>query len=351
MDIKDLKGKPKKINQLLKWAESLPMKGKKSFIIKFEYYFENLLKSIRAIKVKKNIENRLKVFETEVRKSKTNYILFKLKMYYEDIKNSQDNCELIKYISAKTFYKYGYANFNNINLHEITITESIVFDIWFLSQYYNLKPTIQIFESTEEPINGADLVLNIKIDKDKYKTLMAQCKSLKKGANKNPKNQYRYDELYHAVAKTQRIRSDGSKRNFQIETLIEYCQNAKGSPIPVYLFYNFETDLFNSKIHPDKALFGITIANAHSIKKEFFENNPLRIKRKKAGAKFKKEPEFSIINSNIAKSFSKFICPFTNKNISSLDKENILEQFITLDKNLNVSKIEYQTSQSGENGH
>jgi hypothetical protein len=160
-------------------------------------------------------------------------------------------CEWFKAFSVQTWKKLEFAYHHSaVKVHENTITQNLVFDLWCLAEQKKLP--IMMFESADEKANGNDLEIIVETNKGCV-IFPTQAKIIKKN--------YRYSTINHK-----------NSNGYQIDLLIDYSSKVKG--LPLYLFYNYcddsyYTDKVVGKTGLAKELFGCSIADAYRIKSKY----------------------------------------------------------------------------------
>jgi hypothetical protein len=225
--------------------------------------------------------------------------IHKIKEAETELRKSDELDSWLKYFSIHTWNKIGFARERNgLKMHETTITQDFVFELWVALEQH--KWSITMFEATSESTNGNDLEILV-CTKKGYIFLACQAKILYKSD--------KYKAITHQVESKPK-----GKPITQAGLLIEYAEQKQG--IPIYLFYNFckdEEDLNQVKDQIGTTYeienLGCSVAFATDIKKEYYDN-------RKSGWKI---PSFKDIHPKFAEPLNQFI-----RNLLDTDGKTIL---------------------------
>jgi hypothetical protein len=175
-----------------------------------------------------------------------------LEQYYKNFQTNPSLCNWADIFSLSTWDKIGFCRFQaNFNIHEITITQGLIYEFWLLAT--SRKFPVQIYQAIAEEVNGNDIEIAIQT-RNGYLLFPCQAKIVNKT--------WRYPRISHKV---------GSKK--QIDLLLEYGRKTRG--IPIYFFYNFGSDPTSNdaieKMHSLKIeRLGCSIFPAEFIKHNFY---------------------------------------------------------------------------------
>jgi hypothetical protein len=154
-----------------------------------------------------------------------------------------------------TWQKIGFCRHAaKLNLHEVTITQDLLFSFWQLAMHSPLP--VQMYQSTNEKTNGNDLEIAVQTDSG-FILFPSQAKML-------------------AVSNRYLSINRHKKGAYQIDRLLAYSKQIKG--FPLYLFYNFCTDAnaihaLEDKYETSIDKLGCSICPAMILKHHFFDSD------------------------------------------------------------------------------
>lgn len=177
----------------------------------------------------------------------------KIKDFSQAKANYSTLSEWGNWFASDTWQRIGFCRqVAHFNLHEVTITQNLLFSFWQLALHSQLP--VQLYKARDEKTNGNDLEIAIQTDMG-FVLFPSQAKML---------------------AVNNRYKSINRCRNgvYQIDRLLAYAHEMGG--FPLYLFYNFCTDieavwaiLEKHKISIDT--LGCSVCPATVLKNHFFD--------------------------------------------------------------------------------
>ena len=150
-------------------------------------------------------------------------------------------CDELKRLSIETWNRIGFARTRpGLKIYETTLTQNLLFSLRQFQEDCNIY-SLQMYEATDERINGNDLELIVQTPSG-YVRIPTQAKLL-------------YTNLKYVA-----INHNGTTR-YQVDDLISYASIIRG--IPMYLFYNYVPHHNNLREH------GCTMMKADYILNNF----------------------------------------------------------------------------------
>lgn len=159
---------------------------------------------------------------------------------------------LIKYVSTDIYNRIGFIKNHLtkglIRIHEVTLTQNLVFEIHKFESETGLR-LVDLYEATNEKMNGADLVLGMQVGTG-YLKIPMQAKILKP-FSKNKDGSY--SAFHH--------KNSFGKQSDLLKKFAEEC----GSYLPLYLLYNYTYGSSNIAPGENEHYYGCSCVSAERV--------------------------------------------------------------------------------------
>lgn len=179
---------------------------------------------------------------------------YRLASLYRRLARARRSAEdLIKFVSTDVYNRIGFVKKNSptnfLRVYEVTLTQNIVYEILKFQEETGTR-LVDLYESKQEPVNGADLLLGMQVGTG-YLKIPIQAKILKpyKAAKDGS-----YPAFHHSN------KTSGSQR----QLLIDFAVSC-GSKLPLYMLYNYTVQSPHINPTEQEHLYGCSCFSAHTL--------------------------------------------------------------------------------------